>query len=480
MAQVCPNCRATVGDDATLCERCETRLDPCPTIPPARPRPGVLRGESPQDRPSKRPDREDRNDRELRHEPPVASPKPRSNRVRPPSPPRGAPPQQPAAPGPPQAAPLYLSHRPFPGTSPDMPPSIAAGTGPDYPGSGAPSGVRGWMIRMLGGRPEAPAPPPPPPYHPPQVAYPGYPPQGAPPQGYSHQPPSSPLPAPPAANQWAPQPPPPHAAPQSQGPPPAPVHEAPRHAFESQAIGTSDDDCGQTRFIGGVDISKLNIPKASFSLQILDTSGQWSDLGPIHANGRNVGRSTNSAGVPGLGSMAVRHLKFTYDRAKLRVEDLGSLNGVYLRITELVELVDGMRLRIGGQLIEFHTEDSFDRVPPLTSEEGEEFYSRDAESLAYLDLIRPNGRPGLRFPIVNLGATVIGREGPGVNIALINDPSVSGRHAQIRREDNKFFLEDLKSRNGTYINLLDPHELKSGDVVQAGLVYFRVVDQTGM
>jgi len=258
------------------------------------------------------------------------------------------------------------------------------------------------------------------------------------------------------------------------------VFETPRRAFDPQGNGTSDDDNGQTRFIGGGDISKLNIRRAAFSLQILDTNGQWSDLGPINAQGRNVGRSMNSANVPGLASMAVRHLKFTYDRAKLKVEDLGSLNGVYLRITEPVELVDGMRFRIGGQLIEFHREDSFDPGGPPGSPEGEEFFSRDVEAPAYLDLIRPNGRPGLRFPIVNLGTTVIGREGPGVNIALINDPSVSGRHAQIRREDGKFFLEDLKSRNGTYINLLDPRELNSGDVVQAGLVFFRVVDQSRM
>lgn len=337
---------------------------------------------------------------------------------------------------------------------------------------------------MLGGKPEAPTPPPAPQYYPPQPAYPGYPPQGnapqaSPPQGYPPQPPSAP-PAPPAANPWPAQPPPAYRAPQSPGAPSAPDFEAPWHAFKAQGNGTSDDDDGQTCVIGGVDISKLNIAKAAYSLQILDTSGQWSDLGPIHTNGRNVGRSINSTNVPGLGSMAVRHLKFTYDRAKLLVEDLGSLNGVYLRIAEPVELVDGMRFRIGMQLIEFHREDSFDQVPPLTSEEGEEFYSRDVESAAYLDLIRPNGRPGLRFPIVNLGATVIGREGPGVNIALINDSSVSGRHAQLHREDGRFFLEDLKSRNGTYINLLDPHELKSGDVVQAGLVFFRVVEQSSI
>jgi len=226
-----------------------------------------------------------------------------------------------------------------------------------------------------------------------------------------------------------------------------------------------------------VDIRQLNLPKSSYTLQILDTSGQWSDLGPIHANGRNVGRSMNTSKVPGLASMAVRHMRFSYDRAKLLVEDLGSLNGVYLRITEPVELEDGMRFRIGGQLIEFHRAEPFDQVPPKTSEEGEELYTRDPEALGYLDLVRPNGLPGLRFPIINLGVTVIGREGPGVNLAMINDQSVSGRHAQIRREDGKFFLEDTKSRNGTYIHLLGPRELKSGDVVQAGLVFFRVVAQ---
>ena len=36
------------------------------------------------------------------------------------------------------------------------------------------------------------------------------------------------------------------------------------------------------------------------------------------------------------------------------VEDLGSLNGVYLRITEPVPLIDGMRFRVGNQAIEFH------------------------------------------------------------------------------------------------------------------------------
>jgi hypothetical protein len=70
-----------------------------------------------------------------------------------------------------------------------------------------------------------------------------------------------------------------------------------------------------------------------------------------------------------------------------------------------------MRFRIGGQLIEFHREDSFDQVAPLTSDEGEEFYSRDVESPAYLDLIRPNGRPGCGSRSSTSARRSSGREG---------------------------------------------------------------------
>jgi pSer/pThr/pTyr-binding forkhead associated (FHA) protein len=238
----------------------------------------------------------------------------------------------------------------------------------------------------------------------------------------------------------------------------------------------ADDDDGKTRFIGGVDLDKLKLPKHRYTLQILDSGAQWRDWGPIHASGLNVGRSKSSADFPGLNTMAVRHMKFSYDRAGLTVEDLGSLNGIYLRVTQPVELIDGMQFRLGNQRIAFQQAEPFEPAPPKVAEDGEEFCSGDVAPLAYLDLIRPDGKPGLRFPITRPDVTVIGREGPASHIALTGDNSVSGTHAQIRRQDGTFFLEDRGSRNGTFLHIMGSSVIKSGDVLLAGRVLFRVVD----
>ena len=249
------------------------------------------------------------------------------------------------------------------------------------------------------------------------------------------------------------------------------------HRASPRPQDESDEDDGKTRPMRGVDLAKLRIPKSTNVLQILDIGGQWRDWGPIHATGMNVGRAKSSADFPGLSSMAVKHMKLRYERGGLVVEDLGSLNGVYLRIDQPVRLIDGMRFRVGNQTIEFHQAEPFEAVPPSQSDDGEEYCSRDLEPLAYLDMVRPNGRAGLRFPITRGDATVIGREGPAAHIALTNDNAVSGKHAQVRREGEDFLLEDLRSRNGTFIHILGSSPIKPGDILLAGRVMFRIVEQ---
>jgi pSer/pThr/pTyr-binding forkhead associated (FHA) protein len=56
------------------------------------------------------------------------------------------------------------------------------------------------------------------------------------------------------------------------------------------------------------------------------------------------------------------------------------------------------------------------------------------------------------------------------NMVIIDNPAVSGHHARVFLEGNQFVLEDLQSKNGTYVN--EKHAvratLKSGDVVLIG------------
>jgi pSer/pThr/pTyr-binding forkhead associated (FHA) protein len=256
-------------------------------------------------------------------------------------------------------------------------------------------------------------------------------------------------------------------------------HESPRPAIEpSSSAPTRDHDDGRTRILGGIDLARVKIPRYRYSIQVLDSGGQWRDWGPIHANGVNIGRSRNSADFPALGTMAVKHMRLSYDHNVLMVEDLGSLNGLYLRMTQPAELADGMRFRVGSQVIEFHRAEPFDPETPQRSQDEEEFFSRDLEPLAYLDLIRPSGRPGLRFPITKRDCTIIGREGPGVNISLTDDPWVSAPHAQVRIDEGRFLLEDLRSRNGTFVHISGSRNVNPGDVILAGRVLFRVADHS--
>jgi len=53
---------------------------------------------------------------------------------------------------------------------------------------------------------------------------------------------------------------------------------------------------------------------------------------------------------------------------------------------------------------------------------------------------------------------------------VLRDTTVSGQHASLRYEDGKFFITDLDSSNGTYLNdkKIAREELKDNDVLRIG------------
>jgi pSer/pThr/pTyr-binding forkhead associated (FHA) protein len=65
--------------------------------------------------------------------------------------------------------------------------------------------------------------------------------------------------------------------------------------------------------------------------------------------------------------------------------------------------------------------------------------------------------------------TTIGRKED--NDIVIDNQAVSGHHAQILREGDDFFIEDLGSLNGTFVNgfKITKYELFKGDSILVGL-----------
>lgn len=77
--------------------------------------------------------------------------------------------------------------------------------------------------------------------------------------------------------------------------------------------------------------------------------------------------------------------------------------------------------------------------------------------------------------LVDKDVTTAGRH-PESDIFL-DDITVSRRHAEFRRKDGRFFIHDMGSLNGTYVerDRVDSTQLASGDEVQIGkfkLVFF--------
>ena len=69
------------------------------------------------------------------------------------------------------------------------------------------------------------------------------------------------------------------------------------------------------------------------------------------------------------------------------------------------------------------------------------------------------------------------REGSDMSLSCI---SVSGKHAELDLKDDKLWINDLKSTNGTFVNgtrISNATELKADDIVQFGSMVFRVYRQ---
>lgn len=104
-----------------------------------------------------------------------------------------------------------------------------------------------------------------------------------------------------------------------------------------------------------------------------------------------------------------------------------------------------------------------------------------ASGAARLVVVDPAKSPLLRGQALDLMAVnSIGRA-PG-NGLQIDDEFVSARHAVLTRRDDRWWLEDLASTNGTYVNgrqVTGAAPVAAGDQVEIGRVRFRLEDGRG-
>lgn len=98
----------------------------------------------------------------------------------------------------------------------------------------------------------------------------------------------------------------------------------------------------------------------------------------------------------------------------------------------------------------------------------------------YLKLI--NQKETLPFKVKEVYSldkdTTIGRGNQ--NNIIIKDPYISKRHLKIVKDEGDYYLEDLGSVNGTFVNgdkIMDVVKLKNGDRIRLGQVEFLFVSR---
>ncbi len=178
--------------------------------------------------------------------------------------------------------------------------------------------------------------------------------------------------------------------------------------------------------------------------------------------GRGVGALFDSDGY-----LSPRHADLVLNAAGLVVRDNASLNGVFARIVGEEELNDGDIFRIGQELLRF---DAIRAPEPL--EDGTEILgSPNPGYWGRLAVIVGPAQDGSAFPLFG-DAIVLGREHG--DIIFPEDGYVSGTHARVAFRDDRYYLADMNSSNGTFLRVRGERVVPPGTFLLMGQQLFRV------
>ncbi|MFL5264325.1 MAG: FHA domain-containing protein [Anaeromyxobacteraceae bacterium] len=160
------------------------------------------------------------------------------------------------------------------------------------------------------------------------------------------------------------------------------------------------------------------------------------------------------------------HARFTARDGAAWVEDLGTVNGTFVRLRGPRPLSSGDELRLGRQLLRL------DAMPrPPDGEGARPWGSADPGYRARLSQLLEGGGTGEVFPLRD-GENTVGRE--LAHVAFPGDRYVSARHARIDVGEAAIVVADLGSSNGTFVRIIAPTRVAAGDQVLIGMQLVRL------
>jgi pSer/pThr/pTyr-binding forkhead associated (FHA) protein/DNA-directed RNA polymerase subunit RPC12/RpoP len=203
-------------------------------------------------------------------------------------------------------------------------------------------------------------------------------------------------------------------------------------------------------------------PDGSEGAEIALTSGE-----------HTLGRDSEKKALSSDPFLSPTHATFAFTGDGFKVRDEGSLNGVFVRIRNKVELEHGDMIRMGQELLRFEL---IDEAPAVIETVGEgDTQIAGSPANGYWGRLCLVAGPDIVSRAFELGDddVTLGRESG--DILFRDDGFVSGKHARVGREDGNPVLEDLGSSNGTYRRIRRETQVDDGDLLLMGQQLFRLV-----
>ncbi len=160
------------------------------------------------------------------------------------------------------------------------------------------------------------------------------------------------------------------------------------------------------------------------------------------------------------------HAQLFTEQNSLMLEDLGSHNGIYLRVADDFALEDGDEILVGSQRLIFRTQPISYNPPNTNTSENRPVPTLGAPIIhaPRVIMMLENDNIGAIFPIAD--QAMIGRQ--NAEITAPQDELLSSQHASITRRGQQYFLHDLHSHHGTFIRVRGAVELIDGDCFMIG------------
>lgn len=170
--------------------------------------------------------------------------------------------------------------------------------------------------------------------------------------------------------------------------------------------------------------------------------------------------------------MSPLHARLELRDGQLCLRDLGSRNGTWVFIEAPTKLTDGDMVLVGSQLLRFRRLGYPGPHPPEADSTRRMGSTVPAVDIAVMEQLRADGSVRDVYHLSPGRTIIIGREGG--DWVFPYDATMSGRHAEVRSEDNEFFIHDANSRNGVAMSVRGERPVTRGARLLIGDQILRV------